>query len=108
MPDLDDALSPALEPKADELGAEFPKGDDDTVVFCCVGVPEDDAKGEAPIFNPVFPNPEDGAGADGTSVDPSFPNPDEDDKTPAVEAAEVDRLDISCKGFGTLYLLDSF
>jgi len=100
MPDLDDALSPALETKADELGAEFPKGDDDTVVFCCVGVPETDAKGEAPISDPVFPNPED--------ADPSFPNPEEDDENPADVAAEFNGLDDSCKGFGTLYLLDSF
>jgi len=34
IPDLDPAFSPELAPKGDELGAGFPKGDDDAVVFC--------------------------------------------------------------------------
>jgi len=56
----------------------------------------------------MLPNPEDCVCADVTGVDPSFPNPREDDETPAVVATELGKDDDSCKGFGTLYLLDNF
>jgi len=76
------------------------------VDFCCVGLlVDDDANGEALIFIPAFPNPEDGVDAGVNDVDPIFPNPEDDDETPADVTVE---LEDSCKGFGTLYLLDSF
>ena len=96
--------APGLVPKGDGLGAELPKGEDDTGAFCCVEVPDDDPKGLAPIFGPEFPNPGDGFAVD--DVDASLPNP-EDENPPGV-AVEVGWFDDSCKGFGTLYLFASF
>ncbi len=104
MLDFDDALSPVLVPKGDGLGAVFPNGEDDAGCFCCVAVPDDEPKGLAPIFCPEFPKPGVGVAADG--VDASLPNPE--DENPLGVAVEVDWLDDSCKGFGTLYLFASF
>ncbi len=85
-----------------EFVAGFPKGEVEAAGVCCADVPEGDPKGEAPIVELVLPNPEDDGIAVGADVvDPRLPKP-EDDENP------LEGLEVSCKGFGTLYLAASF
>ena len=102
-------MLPAVVPKGEEVGPELPKGEDETAGFCWLEVPgpEEDEKGEASIVDPLFPKPEDVIGAGGAGVDPRFPNPEEDDEPPVVVAVEFIWADDSCKGFETLYLVES-